>query len=625
MPRVRASKRGVAGRVVIVCACLLAARAAAQQAAGTARLSGTVVSSATPPQPVRGAVVTLNGVGANGRSAVTDDQGRFAFVGLPAGRFTITAMKPAWLTSAYGAKAPGRPGTAVVLATDQAITRLTLVLPHGAAIGGTVRDVNGEAASLMPVTVTRVDTPATPTDPLTPDAVTDDRGAYRVYGLAPGTYVVAASPRSLSSYTQITVPSAAEMDAAFREQQARANGAPLPTATAAAAPKPQLRSYAPTYFPGTPVSADATRVTVETGEDKAGVDFSIALIPVATVEGRVVSATGPLPEISVTLMSDAPPMRGVLGAGPSSSIWTGVNGNDTFRLVNVAPGHYTLVARTANMQTTVTSTGAMQGRRSVDPGTVSQQWASTEIDVHGDDVIGLTLQLQPALSFNGRVAFNGSAPAPQNLALARVTLKSENASASLIDRMVELGLASPADSRSVSAAVRPDGTFQLDGLLPGRFYVSAPAPAGGWWLQSAIVGSRDVIDTGFDLSASAPDVVLTFSDRHSEISGVLQAGAGQPAPDYVVVVFPANPSLRSAARRLQSTRPATDGRFTFADLPAGEYILAALSDDDGWQAPAVLEPLASSGVKITVADGAKIVQNLKIGGLTPRDTAGRGR
>jgi len=610
----RPHMRTPAGRVfavaLVVCACASITRATPQQISGTGRIAGAVVSATTPAQPVRGAVVTLNGAGANGRSVLTDDQGRFAFAGLPAGRFTITASKPAWLTNAYGAKAPGRPGTAVVLAADQAIADLTVVLPHGAAIAGTLRDVNGAPAPMMPITVVRVDVPVTPENVPPRDAVTDDRGAYRVYGLAPGTYLVSSSMRLMSAYSQVAVLSPTEMDSAFREQQARAGGTPPPTP--AAAPRPALRSYAPTYFPGTAVAAEATRITLATGEDREGVDFGLVMVPVATVSGRVVSAGGPLPEISVSLVAEATSPPGLPGVQPAPNVRTGVNGDDTFKLSNVAPGHYTLAARSSNMQTTILSSGAIQSSRSVDPASVSQLWATMEIDVRGDDVTGLTLQLQPALSLGGRVVFNGTTPPPQNLAAVRVSLNSDLASTPALGSMVQMGLIRPSDSMSVSASARPDGSFQLVGVVPGRFHLSARAPGAGWWLQSATVGSREVLDSGLDLSASASDAVLTFSDRHTEISGTLRTAAGAPAPDLVVVAFPADPALWPVSRRLQSARPASDGRFAFADLPPGDYILAALADDEGWQMPSTLQQLAASGAKVALADGAKIVQDLKI-------------
>ena len=56
-----------------------------------------------------------------GRTAVTDDDGRFSFVALPAGRYMLYATKQGYVTTAYGAKRPNRPGTALVLADGQHI------------------------------------------------------------------------------------------------------------------------------------------------------------------------------------------------------------------------------------------------------------------------------------------------------------------------------------------------------------------------------------------------------------------------------------------------------------------------------------------------------------------------
>ena len=110
--------------------------------------------------------------------------------------------------------------------------------------------------------------------------------------------------------------------------------------------------------------------------------------------------------------------------------------------------------------------------------------------------------------------------------------------------------------------------------------------------------------------------MLTFSDRHTELGGALLTAAGQPAPEYLVAVFPADRSAwRAGTRRLKATRPGSDGHFSFVDLPPGDYLLAALTDapDDDWQTPAVLDALAKSGVKVTLAEGEKKNQNLRIG------------
>jgi hypothetical protein len=64
---------------------------------------------------------------------------------------------------------------------------------------------------------------------------------------------------------------------------------------------------------------------------------------------------------------------------------------------------------------------------------------------------------------------------------------------------------------------------------------------------------------------------------------------------------------------VQSSRPATSGRFAFADLPPGEYVIAALTDlPDDWRTPEFLSGLAGAGVKVTIAEGERKMQNLRI-------------
>jgi hypothetical protein len=134
-----------------------------------------------------------------------------------------------------------------------------------------------------------------------------------------------------------------------------------------------------------------------------------------------------------------------------------------------------------------------------------------------------------------------------------------------------------------------------------------------------VVGGRDVLDTALDvtLGTDFDGAVLTLTDRRSELSGMLATAAGLPAPEYFVIVMPADPALRlPGSRRIKSTRPATDGAFVFADLPAGDYLLVALTDvaPNEWQTPEFLAMVAPGGVPVRLADGEKKVQNLRLGG-----------
>ena len=163
---------------------------------GTASISGVVVTDETPPQPVRRVVVTLTGAELRpSRGAITDDEGRFALAGLPAGRFTLTAMRAGFVTSVYGAKRPGRPGTAVTLTAGLA-QQVTVRLWRGAVIAGVLRDDTGEPVPNVPVTAVRVSGSGGGLNlTLTNNGgATNDRGEYRIFGLEPGRYLVLAPP-----------------------------------------------------------------------------------------------------------------------------------------------------------------------------------------------------------------------------------------------------------------------------------------------------------------------------------------------------------------------------------------------------------------------------------------------
>ena len=71
------------------------------------------------------------------------------------------------------------------------------------------------------------------------------------------------------------------------------------------------------------------------------------------------------------------------------------------------------------------------------------------------------------------------------------------------------------------------------------------------------------------------------------------------------------------SRRTRQVRPDVSGRFIARDLPAGDYLIAAVTDvEDGqWNDPAFLAALAaSSPIPIALVEGDKKVQNIRIGG-----------
>ena len=70
----------------------------------------------------------------------------------------------------------------------------------------------------------------------------------------------------------------------------------------------------------------------------------------------------------------------------------------------------------------------------------------------------------------------------------------------------------------------------------------------------------------------------------------------------------------AGSRRVQLARPASDGAYRLTGLPAGEYFVCVLTDLDRSQMydSSFLESLVSGSFKITLADGEKKTQPLKL-------------
>ena len=102
----------------------------------------------------------------------------------------------------------------------------------------------------------------------------------------------------------------------------------------------------------------------------------------------------------------------------------------------------------------------------------------------------------------------------------------------------------------------------------------------------------------------------------AEVSGILYDGAGRPSGDLSIVLFSTDRAMWfNGSRRVRpAVRPATDGRFTFTGLVAGEYYLAALTDvtPADLNSPQFLELVIPAAIKMAVGDGERKTQDLRI-------------
>src|SRR5262249_11131523 len=106
---------------------------ASAPANGTATIAGTVMTDEGQPHPLRRAMISLTpGVTAVPRSTVTDDNGRFVLIGVPAGTYTLSASRAGYVPAFYGAKKPGRgPGVPIAVRDGEKVAGIDVKLLRG--------------------------------------------------------------------------------------------------------------------------------------------------------------------------------------------------------------------------------------------------------------------------------------------------------------------------------------------------------------------------------------------------------------------------------------------------------------------------------------------------------------
>lgn len=551
---------------------------------GTGGLSGVVRDEAE--QPVRRASVVISGDMRLERMTVTDGDGRFEFLGLPAGRFTVTAEKAGYPRMSYGAKRPYREGSGVLLQDGERISTLALRLARGAAMTGTVFDERGQPMPGVPLMAWQIRTALNGERTLdfppqgAETIVSDDRGKYRVFGLAPGDYAIGTTWYFHGQGPDAQMPTEAEYLAAFPDP-----GRPQAPASGRAADGLDDASrfnYSGVFSPGVTDPLAAATVTLVAGEVQEGVDLRMQFQPTSRIEGTIVNPAG-APVTTQLLFSRQSPVKAL-----NTSQVRPAQPEGSFRIDSVSPGFYGLLA---------------QSRATDGPAL----WAMADVTVGAGDVVNVTLSLQPALEIRGRVVFDGATLEPPS-DLSTVSVRLRSAGAMLV---------------STTSAVDAAGAMTVSGIIPGRYSVTGSVPAGttpgpsapAWRVSAVTVGGRDVTDRIFDISeAGAGDLTVTFSDLVSTLSGTLTSATGAPETDYFVVAIPEDRELWTPqSRRIASTRPDAAGRYVFHGLPSGNYRIAVTTDlvSTDLQEFSTLEQLAAQSLPVVVVAGEERTLDLR--------------
>ena len=259
--------------------CGAAAQAAGQSAApsrdaratgltaGTGIIRGRVVSaereSAAPIRDARVSVRSSSGSpesGVHGWRRPVRNQRTCCWAG------TLTAEKTGFVRTGLGSRSELDPSVPLDLENGERLEGIEIRLPRGAAIAGRVLDELGEPLVGAPVLIGFLRSfggEARWVAVSRPGSLTDDRGEYRIGGLAAGRYYVAVAGGS--------------------------EGSPI-----AGAPAEWARtvSWGRTFYLGSPGLAGATPIALGAGEERTGVDLAIAPARFARVTVSLTDASG---------------------------------------------------------------------------------------------------------------------------------------------------------------------------------------------------------------------------------------------------------------------------------------------------------------------------------------------
>jgi len=519
---------------------------------GTAIMRGYVVA-ADSGAPLRRALVRVSSSdGRSGGMTTTDADGRFEVKELLAGRYSVSVTKAGYVTMQYGQRRPEQQGTMLDILDGQLVEKIAFSLPRGGVIVGRVLDEFGEPMAGAQVNAMRSrfvngGRRLVPTG----SAQTDDLGAFRIFGLAPGDYFIAGSLRSQSMMMPGTISTS------------------------------NVEGYAPTYYPGTPNAGEAQRVTVKVGAETAGVSFSLAATRLVRVSGRVVSASGE-PALRVFLMANLVDRSTVMGMSGFSNSMTRADG--TYQINGLSPGTYNIVARP-------------QGMPSAD-----SEFGQARVTVGAEDVDNVTIVTGRGAIARGTVTTDDNAAPPFRPQLVSLFARPFEPDVMPVgggdgkvndDWTFEISGLSDRRVMMVNISDSPDWALKSI-TLNGVDVTDAPLE----FVPGQVVEGLHVM----------------LTRKRTELSGNILDANSRPDTDATIIAFAQDAKKWTpGSRYIRSARTSQDGRYNLRGLPPDDYLVVAIRDIEPgeWMDPEVLESLRDVATRVTFNEGETKVQDLK--------------
>jgi hypothetical protein len=539
---------------------------ASRTAAGSYQITGTVVHALTG-EPLPGVTVALSPNVDLSRQRGTDRtedaprpaeirpvlsgrDGSFAFTGLKAGKYSLSAAKRGF--SQQGYEQHEQFATAIVAGPDKDSANLVFRVQPDASIGGRIVDEHNESVANAQVMLFREGMQNGRRGIYRMQQVqSSDEGMYRFAHVRPGKFYVAVS----------ATPWYAQYGGNRQRMGFRADGGGPAAPTAEDGSSALDLAFPVTFYPGVTDSARAEAIELKPGQ-RENTDFALMAVP--SLHVRINSGTSePGQYVSATLTQDVFDSAELGVRGRNMSFGQGVT-----EISGITPGHYTLHLQ-ANGQ-----------NRPPTPTILRDLEVSSSMEVNASDV-------PTGVNVSGTLRFDGAAP-------------SEAARLFLRRRSFGLNVQLQVTAKGEIASEQPVQPDTYDVAFPVNGYQISQISVNGAKLkgQSVQIGTSDV------------RLTVVVAKSSGRLEGIALKD-GKPQAGVMMVLVPEDMERPLLYRRDQSD---SDGSFLMSAVTPGTYTLLAIENgwELEWSKPEVLKPYFGSGETVQVALDGKYQVNAKV-------------
>jgi protocatechuate 3,4-dioxygenase beta subunit len=498
--------------------CALAQSAQTNPNTGTGTITGRVTIGDKPANGIAVVLMSSNNFYPERKAAAqakTDADGQFRLTNVAAGRYEVMTAAPGFVMPRGSTRGFRNLGKTVNLAEGETIEKIDFALVRGGVITGRITDADGRPVIGENVRLASAEQSNERGGPVFFNPFlyqTDDRGIYRIYGIAPGRYTVSVGEDGKSGMVRMGFGRSV--------------------------------FYTRTFHPGVTDETKATVIEVAEGSETTNADITLGRSSQTFVaSGRVVDAESGKPVTNVgvgygSLLEDGKRM-GAFGIGSRT------DADGRFRFEGLLPGRYAAFVATGDNESETYS-------------------VPVKFEISEGDVTGLVVKVRRGASISGVAVIEGTNDRAVLAKLAQLRLAAYPETETLSVPVFGQG-----------NRINADGSFRISGLSPGKFriFLGGWPPLKGFSLlrveREGVEQRAGVIEIPAGGEISGLRLVLEYGSGivrgHVRVeNGTLPEGARM----YLAARRPSHSEMS-----LPGVEVDARGNFVLEGLPTGQYQL----------------------------------------------------